>query len=242
MSYKKFTEYYDEIVRWGEYSLDDEVAMIWEFIEEFWNGENSILEYACWSWVIAWELQKKWYEVYGIDMSISMLEKARKNMGEKNCKIWDMTTYQSERKYDCVLCNYNSICHLTSWEEWQACMRSAHNNLKPGGLFIFDINTVWEFENITRDFAQFYNIWEDTVCLEMQKNKWLFEWIVKMFIKNESGSYDCKIEKIPELSFEINAIQWELEKIWFRNLHLEDFHKGKVDEESERVYFIAEKI
>jgi hypothetical protein len=34
---------------------------------------------------------------------------------------------------------------------------------------IFDINTIWEFENITRDFSNFFKIDDDVVCLEMEK-------------------------------------------------------------------------
>lgn len=242
MSYEKFTQYYDEIVRGNWYSLEDEVELISEFIEKFWNSKTSVLEFACGSWVVAWEFQKKWFDVFGIDMSDSMLEKARVNMWENNCAVWDMTNYSSEKKYDVVLCNYNSICHLTDWKSWQACFECAYGNLTEWGIFIFDINTVQEFESITRDFAQFYTVWEDTVCLEMNKNKWLYEWCVKMFIKNKSWVYDLFTETIPEISFEIDTIQKELEKLWFQNLHLEDFHKWVVDDESERVYFIAKKI
>lgn len=242
MSYSKFTQYYDEIVRGNWYSLDDEVDLICEFIKKFWNNWKSVLEFACWSGVVGKELQQKWYEIFGIDLSESMLEKANINMWVKNCGVWDMTNYISEKKYDAVLCNYNSICHLTDWKSWQECFKAAYSSLEVGGLFIFDINTVQEFESIARDFAQFYNIWEDTICLEMQKESWLYNWIVKMFIKNNSWKYDLSTENIPELSFEIDVIQAELKKVWFQNLHCEDFHKWTVDNESERVYFIAKKI
>jgi hypothetical protein len=51
-----------------------------------------------------------------------------------------------------------------------------------------------------------------------------------------------ELEKIPEISFSIEKIESELKAKWFKILHLEDFHKWKVDKESERVYFVAQKI
>lgn len=239
--YKKFTKYYDEIIRGNGYSLEDEVWLIDECIWKFWNGWKKILEFACGSWVVASELQKKWYITYWVDISESMLEKAEKLIWKDSCRIGDMTSIDLWEKFDIVLCNYNSVCHLTSWEDWSKCFANAHRHLVAWGVFIFDINTVEEFENIARDFAQFYTIKEDTVCLEMRKKKWLYEWVVKMFIKNDDGCYERVIERIPELSFGIETIKKELDVQWFVNLHQEDFHKWKVDTESERVYFIAQK-
>lgn len=241
MSYSRFTTYYDEIVRGNWYSLQDEVNLLCELIGKFWNGWKSILEFACGSGVVAKGLQSRAYEVRGVDMSESMLEKARENMWEHNCYVWDMMTYASDRKHDVVLCNYNSICHLTNWENWKKLFSNACKNLSVWWVLIFDINTVQEFESIMRDFAQFYTIWDDTVCLEMQKKWWIYEWIIKMFVKNKSWYYDLFIETIPETSFEIGKIQDQLAQQWFKNLHLEDFHKWVVDDESERVYFIAQK-
>ena len=241
MTYSFFTKYYDTIVRGNWYSLSDEVDLISELILTYWNWKKTILEFACGTWIIANELQKKWFEIQGVDMSEAMLQKAEKNMWKQNCLLGDMTSMDIWKKFDVVLCNYNSICHLTSWQQWQDFFQNTKRHLKKWWILIFDINTVSEFENITQDFAQFYNIWNDTVCLEMQKRRGLYEWIVKMFIKNNTWNYSLETEKIPELSFEIEDIQNELKIQWFTNLHLEDFHKSIVDDESERVYFIAKK-
>ena len=68
-----------------------------------------------------------------------------------------MTNFDLKQKFDVVLCNYNSICHLLNWADWVNFFEMANNHLDKDGIFIFDINTIFEFENITREFAQFYN-------------------------------------------------------------------------------------
>jgi len=67
-----------------------------------------------------------------------------------------MTDFDLDKTFDAVLCNYNSICHLLTWEDWVKFIGMSHKHLDTGGLFVFDINTLYEFENITKDFAQFY--------------------------------------------------------------------------------------
>lgn len=264
-SYHFFTNYYDYIVRWSGYSLKDEVDMIDYFINKYFEKEKqvSILEAACWTWVVARELLKRDYDIVWIDISEDMLQKAIENIWRSRCQLADMRDFDLKRTFDVVLCNYNSICHLISLKDWRKFFLQVFNHLNEWGLFIFDINTLYEFENITRDYKQFFtfrdvdsNTREDVVCLEMfkkekQKNEMIlshnekeayYEWLIKMFVHAEDWRYDLITETIAENSFEISEIKKELESFWFKILHLEDFHKWTVDEESERVYFIAKKV
>jgi SAM-dependent methyltransferase len=253
---------------------------------------KTILETACWTWVVAFELQKKWFWVTGLDISEKMLERAKKNLtspqpstssgmtrglpqGEGaivDLVLWNMTNFDLKKKFDVVLCNYNSICHLLEWKQWQDFFDMSYNHLNKDWLLIFDINTLYEFESITRDFAQFYNFGDDTVCMEMRKtspptpllrsnfeesrastpvsvilrgegNTWfIYEWLIKIFKKRKDKKYDLIEEIIQENSFEIFKIKNELEKKWFEVLEMVDFHYWEVTEISERVYFICKKI
>jgi len=106
---------------------------------------------------VAKELISLGYKVTGLDISEKMLEKAEKNLNKKDLVLGDMTNFDLVKTFDTVICNYNSICHLLKWEQWQAFFEMTNKHLEKDGLFIFDINTVFEFENITKDFAQFYN-------------------------------------------------------------------------------------
>ena len=173
-----------------------------------------------------------------------MLEKAEKNLKnlEKKLVLWDMTNFNFKNKFDLVLCNYNSICHLLSWESWQNFFKNSFENLKKWWLLVFDINTIFEFENITRDFAQFYNFWENTVCLEMFKKWNIYQWLIKIFEKQENWNYNLTEEKVEEISFPISKIKKELLSQGFKMLEIIDYHFWKVTAESERVYFICKKI
>ena len=263
-SYCYFSNYYDSIVRWAWYSLEDEVDLIDDFIKKYWDAtkfRTSILETACGTGTVARELMRRGYDITGLDISEDMIGKSKDKIWDDNCILWDMTDFDLNKKFDIVLCNYNSICHLIYFKDWRKFFLQAYEHLKPWGLFIFDINTVYEFESITRDYAQFFNFKdketarEDTVCLEMFKKEiknpsihfwdewknYYYEWLVKMFIQEEWWTYELIKETINENSFEIEKIKKELENFGFKVLHMEDFHKWDVDEESERVYFVNKK-
>ena len=125
--------------------------------------------------------------------------------------------------------------------DWQGFFKMANMHLEEGWLFIFDINTLYEFENITKDFAQFYNFDNDTVCLEMKKKNWLFQWLVKIFTQRKDWKYDLIEEIVTENSFPINKIKKELAEKWFKILEMIDYHYWQVTAVSERVYFICKK-
>ncbi len=243
-TYNVFIKYYDEIVRWINSPLDEEVEFLAELIKKYnskKNTEISILETACGTWVVAKEFVKKWFDVTWLDISEKMLELAKTNLSDEKLVLADMTDFNLNKNFDVVLCNYNSICHLSDWSSWQKFFEMAYNHLNENWVFIFDINTVFEFENITRDFAQFYNFWDDTVCLEMFKKDWIYEWLVKMFQKREDWSYTLTQEVVRENTFPIHMIKKELKNRWFKVNEILDFHYWEVNSESERVYFVWTK-
>ena len=244
-TYNKFVDYYDEIIRGNWYDLDSEIKFLDQIIMEYSNKkiESKILEFACGTWTIAKSLENKWYWVTWIDLSEQMIEKCRGESCIHTDKfiVWDMTSIKLDKKYDVVLCNYNSVCHLNSWEDWKNFFENSYDHLNKGWIFIFDILTIFEFENIASEFRWFFNVWDDTICLEMFKEEQYYKWLIKMFVKIKNNNFELIEEEIKEISFPIITIKEELEKIWFKIKHLEDFHFGEVNAESERVYFVVEK-
>lgn len=241
-TYDIFLDYYDKIVRSVNNPIEDEVEfLIEDCIKEYKPETKTILETACGTWVVAKELVDKWYKLTGLDISEKMLERAEKNLDKKDLVLADMTDFDLWKTFDTILCNYNSICHLLTWEDWQKFFDKSHKHLDKDWLLIFDINTLYEFENITSDFAQFYNFGNDTVCLEMKKKDWIFQWLVKIFKIRDDWKYDLIEEVVKENSFPINKIKKELKDKWFKILEMVDYHYWEVTAQSERVYFICKK-
>ncbi len=242
-TYDKFLKYYDEIVRGINSPLEDEVEfLIKDVIAQHKPGAKKILEVACGTGTVAAEFQKNGFEVTGLDISQKMLSQAKKNMKpDSKLILWDMTNFDLGQKFDVILCNYNSICHLLTWKQWQDFFTQASNHLEKDGLLVFDIVTLFEFENITKEFAQFYTFWDDNVCMEMFKKPGIFEWLIKIYEKAEDGRFDLTTEIVQENSFPISKIEKELKAQNFKVAEKTDFHYGEVTAQSERVYFMCKK-
>ncbi len=143
-TYKHFVNYYDEIVRWINSPLHEEIDFLLEYIREYKPNSEKILEFACWTGVVAKELISKWYDVKGLDINENMLKIAKKNIWEQNAILWDMKNTRLEGQFDVVLCNYNSICHLLDFNDWKLTFENAYNHLFSGGLFIYDC-WIWKY-------------------------------------------------------------------------------------------------
>ena len=117
-----------------------------------------------------------------------------------------------------------------------------NNYLDPGGLFIFDMNTVYKYQNIlgentfseVRDQAAF--IWENTY----DDNKRINEYDLNLFIKLENDIYKRFEERhvqraytFDEIVSAINSSNMRLEK------YLDADTYGDLRENTERILFIA---
>ena len=238
--YNLFAQYHDLIVRPDYDQLDDEVFFLNEVFEDFWNWKH-ILEAACWSWVVMKELINKWYDVKGFDLSEQMIKKSKDFYWLENTFVWDMRTYNSDEEFDIVLCNYNSICHLLTFEDWVSFFKASYNNLKSWWILVFDITTIYEFESLVEDFTLSKEIWDDTLCLSVEKRDSSYVRNVKMFQQAEDWRFDLFNETVSEASFEIEKIKTELEN-YFKIETIVDYHNIEISEFSERVYFVARKI
>lgn len=236
--YSLFAKYHDDIVRPEEGQLEDEIFFLDEVFQDFWNWKN-ILEAACGSWVILKELKKKGYTGEWFDLSKDMIEKWQLSWVDY-IEVWDMTDYKTEEKYDIVLCNYNSICHLKSFEDWIKFWDCSFDNLKSWGILVFDITTIYEFESLVEDFTMSKNFGQNTLCLSVNKNNKKYVRDIRMFEKADDWRYDLTKETVTEVSFEISEIKKELEKR-FTIEAIIDYHNIEINEYSERVYFVAKK-
>lgn len=234
-SYSKFSKYYDSIM--GE--PKDKVALINSWIKKYNSKAKSVLEIACGTGAILKLMERK-YEVSGLDLSENMLNIAKKKVKNGNFYHKDMTSFSLNKKFDAVLCIFDSINHLLKFSDWIKVFKNSAEHLNKEGLFIFDINTLAKFDrlgNTSRDFVQ--QLGKDLIVDKTSKlGKDRLEFYTRIFENKNGNNFRLFEEKVVEVAFKTNKIINALEK-YFKVLFIFDPKRKIPSKKSERLYFVC---
>jgi SAM-dependent methyltransferase len=103
-----------------------------------------VLDLACGSGTLSRNLAKRGYEVIGLDLSEPMLDEARAKQ-DGLCDLsfvrGDMRDFHLEEPVDAVFCIFDSLNYLLKESELRSAFRCVQGALRPGGAFLFDLNT-----------------------------------------------------------------------------------------------------
>lgn len=141
-----------------------------DFIEECFKKylpekPSLLLDLACGTGSMTVELANRGYDMIGVDMSEDMLSEAYLRSEEKGILylLQDMRSFELYGTVGAVVCCLDSLNYLLEEKDLSLTFANVHNYLDPNGLFIFDINTPYKFENIYSDNAY---ILEDEIDYE----------------------------------------------------------------------------
>lgn len=242
-SYADFAYLYDMLTEDVEY--EKRADYIESLFEAYASGKPSlIVDIGCGTGTMCSILSDRGYDMIGIDSSDSMLNVAREKSEEKNILylLQDMTEFELYGTVDICLSLLDSVNYLTEDGDFDKLVKLVKNYLNPGGLFIFDINTPYKFENILADNIYTYedeNIfytWEN--CYEEE----LCEFYLNFFVKNSDGTYRRITEQHFERCYRIEDLKSIIEDNGMRVLAVfGDMSKKMYKFNDERVYFIVKK-
>ncbi len=131
---------------WADYILQ---ILAFLYRKDSATEKKDILELACGTGRTASHLVSKGFNVIATDRSLPMLMKASKRLGPGSVACFDMRSPALNRRFDAVLCLYDSLNYVLKESELLAMFRRIREQLVPGGVFITDIATQF---NITRHF------------------------------------------------------------------------------------------
>ncbi len=160
--YNNFAYVYDSLTRDIDYSVWAD--FVEQIIQKNIAAASMILELGCGTGSFGIEMAKKGYEMICLDLSSDMLDRASSKAEQEGTDILflnqDMSNFELYGTVDVIVCLLDSFNYLTRVQQVSRMLKLVHNYLNPGGLFIFDINTQYKFENTLSDNV-FYDIGED---------------------------------------------------------------------------------
>lgn len=105
------------------------------------------------------------FRMTGIDLSSEMLKIAQTKAGAADIEYLeqDMRSFKLRDKQDAVICVGDGMNYMRSVADLSAVMKSAKNNLKNGGVFIFDLKTEYLFRKFL-DGKKYKDTIDGVVC------------------------------------------------------------------------------
>lgn len=236
MSYETFYRFYDAVM--GNRSAA--ASYIAELIDHYRPGTRTVLELACGTGSILGLLSQN-YEVSGLDRSRKMLAVARRKLPQTKLFCQNMTDFAVEKKFDAIVCVFDSINHLLRFSDWQKVFRRVRFHLKNDGIFILDVNTHGKLQRLAAGEPWVRQFGRDLVVIAVTAGRrGRFDWNVKVFEHRQRDSYKIHSETITELAVPKKRVTASL-KVLFKKVRVIDPETLRPTDRSQRLYFVCRK-
>ncbi len=213
------------------------------------NGVASglVLDLGCGTGNVTERLASYGYDMIGIDNSDEMLNIALDKSEQSDHDILylhqDMREFELYGTVRAIVSICDSINYITDPEDLLSVFQLANNYLDAGGVFIFDLNTIYKYENIgdttiaeNRDNSSF--IWENSYYGDERIN----EYELTLFVREDGEKYDKYVENHIQRAYTVKEISDIIHQAGMELVAVYDaFTKKPPNEKSERIYVIAKE-
>lgn len=245
-SYGIFAKYYDTLMSDVDYSA--RARYICQIFKKHGLPGNSILDLACGTGNISFELAKSGFDVIGVDSSEDMLSIAAQKAG--TCCQNPVFICQDMRSLDLygtvagAVCTLDGINHLTTPESVKKAFASVSLFLEKDGLFVFDLNTPYKIANIlgdnafVYDYDDIYCVWQNSFNKKTKRcrfNLTFFERVKDRYIRSDE-SFSERAHSTAEIKSWLEGAEMSLEAVY------DDLGFDEERENSERLVYVARKI
>ena len=238
--------HYDELMQtvpylqWAEY-----VQLLFGVVE---HVPEHILDCACGTGNVTFELAQLGYTMTGIDLSGPMIEIAKRKAANLQPPIeflqGDLTNFDLGRSFDSATCLYDSLNYILEPQDlWQAFLHIGRH-LPSGGIFVFDMNSVYALsadlfsqsqidpsKPLQYDWHATYDRHAKICSVEMEFSR-----------RNEKGDVEIFHEVHRERAYSLEEVKTMLGETGWRCLKTYDAYTlNRTHNRSERWFFIAQR-
>lgn len=213
--YDRWTEFIDFIIR--KYGVSEPKRDATDALE---SERNLVLDMGCGTGTVTRLMYDRGYDMIGVDLSQEMLDEAYSKCTEESygdilyiCQ--DMCDLDLYSTVGTVISICDSVNYLIEDEEIKQCFDNVSNYLYPGGLFIFDFNTIYKYRDVIGDRTiaeadeECSFIWDNFFSEEDNVN----EYDLTLFIKDdESGLYRRDVETHYQRGYSIDEMSRALKE------------------------------
>lgn len=161
------------------------------------HDPGQVLDLGCGTGNITIPLAGRGFALTGVDLSVEMVVEARRKAVERGLDISFLTQDMLSlnlcgKKFDTVLSICDVLNYLTHEADLKQAFDQVYKHLRPGGLWLFDLNSAYKLQSIygdqfyadlQTDFAYFWDNrydWDREICTMT----------LTFFIKTADGRYE----------------------------------------------------
>lgn len=249
-AYTGFAQVYDLFMdnvpyeQWSGYLIS--------LLEEYGVCSGLVLDLGCGTGKMTRLLARAGYDMIGVDNAPEMLEIAleqeeRLQKQEEKDILYlcqDMRELELYGTVAAVVSVCDSMNYILEEEELLAVFKLVNNYLDPGGIFIFDMNTLYKYRELLGETTICENrpegsfIWENFFHEEEGVN----EYDLTLYVCQEDGRYDRFEETHYQRGYRLEQVRHLLRKAGMEFVAAYDaFTREPPGEDSERIYIIAKE-
>lgn len=243
--YRDFSRCYDNLTFNVDYGKRaDYLQSVLSLFDHAWG---LTLDLACGTGTLTTLLKKRGVDIFGVDGSMEMLSVAMDKAYDEELSILylcqQMESLDLYGTIDTCICTLDSLNHITDKAKLQAAFDRVGLFMNPGGMFVFDVNTVYKHRSILADNTFVYDtdqvfcVWQNSlkenniVAIELD----LFEG------EGESGGlYRRSTERFKERAYPVDELKAMLRRAGFETLAVyHDMTAEPLRDDSDRALFVA---
>ena len=240
--YHEFSRFYDNLTFNVDYvKRADHIQSV---LSLYAHESGLTLDLACGTGTLTTELKKRGVDIFGVDGSMEMLSEAMDKAYDEGLSILylcqDMENLDLYGTIDTCVCTLDSLNHITDKAKLQRVFDRVALFMNPGGMFVFDVNTVYKHRSIlgnntfVYDTDEVYCVWQNS----LEENN-----IVSIdldIFEREGESYTRFSESFKERAYEIDELIDMLRKAGFETLGVfSDMTLEPLKDDSDRAVFAA---
>lgn len=224
--------------RWADY-VEKHFARLSRPVE-------SVLDLACGTGSLSYELARRGYRVIGVDLSSEMLalaeEKCRDMEEPPRFFCQSMEKLRLPHRVDACVCCLDSVNYVLQPQKLREAFRRVFDCLEPGGLFLFDADTPEKLAAM--DGQMFLDETEDEFCVwrgEYSEKKRVCSFWMDIF-RREGSLWRRGEELHREYAYTMDELKEYLKEAGFAPVGLHgELRMTKPREGEQRVFFAARK-
>lgn len=236
--YKEFSFIYDKLMTDVDYDKWTEFIL-----KNIPNNSKKLLEAACGTGAITYNLAQGNLDITAFDLSEEMLIKAYEKLRKyKNVKLLNqnMAKFKINQSFDACISCCDGVNYLDS-NDMIAFFKRAYKHLGKNGKFIFDISTEFKYNSMDDiyiyDKNDVFYVWENK--LDKEKNVVFME--INFFVKSMD-----KYARITEIQthyiHKTSEVEMALKDIGFTDIKIYDSYTDDFyNDSSMRATFVCEK-